>query len=91
NFTNVLNSVTFHLKNKHKHPIKHFEIILIKHQSPQPTKQIPISIRKTHQQPKVISTNLTTAKYILFFPNNHTHILIINHTHPTKKINISFY
>ncbi len=39
-FSKVVNSVTFHVKNKEKQPIKDFEIILMKDESPQPVEKL---------------------------------------------------
>ena len=57
-FSKIVNSVTFHVKNKEKQPIKDFEIILMKDESPEPSKEIGISIGKTDEEGKVIWKNV---------------------------------
>lgn len=52
-FSKVVNSVTFHVKNKEKQPIKDFEIILMKDESPEPSKEIGISIGKQTKKEKL--------------------------------------
>ena len=52
-FSKVVNSVTFHVKNKEKQPIKDFEIILMKDESPQPSREIGISIGKQTKKEKL--------------------------------------
>lgn len=88
-FSKVVNSVTFHVKNKEKQPIKDFEIILMKDESPQPSREIGISIGKTEEEGKVIWRNVGTGKYIVFLPNKETQMVMINDRDETKKINIS--
>lgn len=88
-FSKVVNSVTFHVKNKEKEPIKDFEIILMKDESPEPIKEIGISIGKTDEEGKVIWRNVRTGKYIVFLPNNKAQMVMINDRDETKKINIS--
>lgn len=88
-FSKVVNSVTFHVKNKEKQPIKDFEIILMKDESPQPSREIGISIGKTDEEGKVIWRNVRTGKYIVFLPNNKAQMVMINDRDETKKINIS--
>lgn len=88
-FSKVVNSVTFHVKNKDKQPIKDFEIILMKDESPEPSKEIGISIGKTDEEGKVIWRNVRTGKYIVFLPNNEIQMVMINDRGATKKINIS--
>ncbi|HDR4429215.1 DUF2606 family protein [Bacillus thuringiensis] len=88
-FSKVVNSVTFHVKNKEKQSIKDFEIILMKDESPQPSREIGISIGKTDEEGKVIWRNVRTGKYIVFLPNKETQMVMINDRDETKKINIS--
>ncbi len=88
-FSKVVNSVNFHVKNKEEQPIKDFEIILMKDESPEPSKEIGISIGKTDEEGKVIWRNVRTGKYIVFLPNNETQMVKINDRDATKKINIS--
>lgn len=88
-FSKVVNSVTFHVKNKEKQPIKDFEIILMKDESPQPSREIGISIGKTDEEGKVTWRNVRTGKYIVFLPNKETQMVMINDRDETKKINIS--
>ena len=52
-FSKIVNSVTFHVKNKEKQPIKDFEIILMKDESPEPSKEIGISIGKRMKKGKL--------------------------------------
>ncbi|MGH1288329.1 DUF2606 family protein [Bacillus toyonensis] len=85
----VVNSVTFHMKNKEKQPIKDFEIILMKDESPQPSKEIGISIGKTDEEGKVIWKNVRIGKYIVFLPNNEAQMVMINDRDETKIVNIS--
>ncbi|EEM85253.1 hypothetical protein bthur0011_6440 [Bacillus thuringiensis serovar huazhongensis BGSC 4BD1] len=77
------------MKNKEKQPIKDFEIILMKDESPEPSKEIGISIGRTNEEGKVIWRNVRTGKYIVFLPNNETQMVMINDRDETKKINIS--
>lgn len=65
-FSKVVNSVTFHVKNKEKQPIKDFEIILMKDESPEPSKEIGISIGKTDEEGKVIWRNVRTENISYF-------------------------
>ena len=88
-FSKVVNSITFHVKNKEKQPIKDFEIILMKDESPQPSREIGISIGKTDEEGKVIWRNVRTGKYIVFLPNNKAQMVMINDRDETKEINIS--
>ncbi|UOB64691.1 DUF2606 family protein [Bacillus thuringiensis] len=88
-FSKVVNYVTFHVKNKEKQPIKGFEIILMKDESPEPSKEIGISIGKTDEEGKVIWKNVRKGNYIVFLPNNETQMVMINDRDATKKINIS--
>ncbi|MGR5979400.1 DUF2606 family protein [Bacillus cereus] len=62
----------FYVKNKEKQPIKNFEIILMKDESPEPSKEIGISIGKTDEEGKVIWSNVMKGKYIIFLPNSKT-------------------
>ncbi|PGO29959.1 hypothetical protein CN984_11565 [Bacillus cereus] len=85
----AVNSVTFYVKNKEKQPIKDFEIILMKDESPQPSKEIGISIGRTDEEGKVIWKNVRTGKYIVFLPNNEAQKVKINDRDETKIVNIS--
>ncbi|MCU5303984.1 YbfJ family protein, partial [Bacillus toyonensis] len=85
----VVNSVTFYVKNKEKQPIKDFEIILMKDESPQPSKEIGISIGRTDEEGKVIWKNVRTGKYIVFLPNNEAQMVKINDRDETKIVDIS--
>ncbi|MBR9663594.1 DUF2606 domain-containing protein [Bacillus cereus] len=64
--------LSFYVKNKEKQPIKNFEIILMKDESPEPSKEIGISIGKTDEEGKVIWSNVMKGKYIIFLPNSKT-------------------
>lgn len=48
NVSKVVNPITFYVQNKEKQQIKDFEIMLIKDELPQPSKEIVISIGKTN-------------------------------------------
>ncbi|MEK4500576.1 DUF2606 family protein [Bacillus sp. FSL R12-0069] len=87
-FSKVVNSVTFHVKNKEKQPIKDFEIILMKDESPEPSKEIGISIGKTDEEGKVIWRNVRKGNYIIFLPNSETQIVRVNDRDETRVINI---
>ena len=87
-FSKVVNSVTFHVKNKEKQPIKDFEIILMKDESPEPSKEIGISIGKTDEEGKVIWKNVRKGNYIVFLPNSETQIVRVNDRDETRVINI---
>ncbi|PFE21552.1 hypothetical protein CN279_26485 [Bacillus anthracis] len=84
----VVNSVTFYVKNKEKQPIKDFEIILMKDESPEPSKEIGISIGKTDEEGKVIWRNVRKGDYIIFLPNSETQIVRVNDRDETRVINI---
>ncbi|AXY07862.1 DUF2606 domain-containing protein [Bacillus anthracis] len=84
----VVNSVTFYVKNKEKQPIKDFEIILMKDESPEPSKEIGISIGKTDEEGKVIWRNVRKGNYIIFLPNSETQIVRVNDRDETRVINI---
>ncbi len=77
------------MKNKEKQPIKDFEIILMKDESPQPSKEIGISIGRTDEEGKVIWKNVRPGKYIVFLPNNKAQMVKINDRDETKIVNIS--
>ncbi|AIE78264.1 hypothetical protein B4079_1644 [Bacillus cereus] len=87
-FSKIVNSVTFHVKNKEKQPIKDFEIILMKDESPEPSKEIGISIGKTDEEGKVIWKNVRKGNYIVFLPNSETQIVRVNDRDETRVINI---
>ncbi|WP_237982618.1 DUF2606 family protein [Bacillus thuringiensis] len=88
-FSKVVKSVTFYVKNKEKQPIKDFEIILMKDESPEPSKEIGISIGKTDEEGKVIWRNVRKGNYIVFLPNSEKQIVRINDRDETRVINIS--
>ncbi|WP_135811446.1 DUF2606 family protein [Bacillus cereus] len=87
-FSKVVNYVTFHVKNKEKQPIKGFEIILMKDESPEPSKEIGILIGKTDEEGKVIWKNVRKGNYIIFLPNSETQIVRVNDRDETRVINI---
>ncbi|HFK1453452.1 DUF2606 family protein [Bacillus pacificus] len=87
-FSKIVNYVTFHVKNKEKQPIKDFEIILMKDESPEPSKEIGISIGKTDEEGKVIWKNVRKGNYIVFLPNSETQIVRVNDRDETRVINI---
>lgn len=88
-FSKVVKSVNFYVKNKEKQPIKDFEIILMKDESPEPSKEIGISIGKTDEEGKVIWRNVRKGNYIVFLPNSEKQIVRINDRDETRVINIS--
>lgn len=88
-FSKVVNYVTFYVNNKEKQPIKDFEIILMKDESPEPSKEIGISIGKTDEEGKVIWRNVRKGNYIVFLPNSEKQIVRINDRDETRVINIS--
>ncbi|MED3394582.1 DUF2606 family protein [Bacillus wiedmannii] len=87
-FSKVVNYVTFYVNNKEKQPIKDFEIILMKDESPEPSKEIGISIGKTDEEGKVIWRNVRKGNYIIFLPNGETQIVRVNDRDETRVINI---
>ncbi|HDR8182857.1 TPA: DUF2606 family protein [Bacillus thuringiensis] len=88
-FSKVVNSVTFYVNNKEKQPIKDFEIMLIKDESPQPSKEIVISIGKTNQEGKLIWKTPRKGKYIILLPNNEKKEIVINDRNVAKLIMIN--
>ncbi|MGD6891222.1 DUF2606 family protein [Bacillus mobilis] len=88
NGSKVVDSVTFHVKNKEKQSIKDFEIILMKDTSPEPSKEIGISIGRTDEEGKVIWRNVRKGNYIIFLPNDETQIVRGNDRDETRVINI---
>ncbi|MCU5093431.1 YbfJ family protein [Bacillus wiedmannii] len=87
-FSKVVNYVTFYVNNKEKQPVKDFEIILMKDASPEPSKEIGISIGRTDEEGKVIWRNVRKGNYIIFLPNGETQIVRINDRDETRVINI---
>ena len=57
----------------------------MKDESPEPSKEIGISIGKTDEEGKVIWRNVRTGKYIVFLPNNETQMVMINDRDATKN------
>ncbi|BCD27724.1 hypothetical protein bcere0028_6820 [Bacillus cereus AH1271] len=88
NGSKVVDSVTFHVKNKEKQSVKDFEIILMKDASPKPSKEIGISIGRTDEEGKVIWRNVRKGNYIIFLPNGETQIVRVNDRDETRVINI---
>ncbi|CAM3974664.1 hypothetical protein CN575_12110 [Bacillus wiedmannii] len=88
NGSKVVHSVTFHVKNKEKQSVKDFEIILMKDASPEPSKEIGISIGRTDEEGKVIWRNVRKGNYIIFLPNGETQIVRVNARDETRVINI---
>ncbi|TKH14479.1 DUF2606 family protein [Bacillus wiedmannii] len=87
-FSKVVNYVTFYVNNKEKQPVKDFEIILMKDASPEPSKEIGISIGRTDEEGKVIWRNVRKGNYIIFLPNGETQIVRVNDRDETRVINI---
>ncbi|MES5868182.1 DUF2606 family protein [Bacillus cereus group sp. RP32] len=88
NGSKVVDSVTFHVKNKEKQSVKDFEIILMKDASPEPSKEIGISIGRTDEEGKVIWRNVRKGNYIIFLPNGETQIVRVNARDEMRVINI---
>lgn len=88
NVSKITDSVTFHVKNKEKQSIKDFEIILMKDESPEPSKEIGISIGRTDEEGKVLWRNVRKGNYIIFLPNSETQIVRVNDRDKTRVINI---
>jgi hypothetical protein len=89
NASKVVNPVTFYAQNKEKQPIKDFEIMLIKDESPGPSKEILISIGKTNQEGKFIWKTPRKGKYIILLPNNEKKAIVINDRNGAELITIN--
>ncbi|HHT7239196.1 MULTISPECIES: DUF2606 family protein [Bacillus] len=89
NASKVGNPITFYVQNKEKQPIKDFEIMLIKDESPGPSKEIVISIGKTNQEGKFIWKTPRKGKYIILLPNNEKKALVINDRNVAELITIN--
>ncbi|MFE4763520.1 DUF2606 family protein [Bacillus mycoides] len=85
----VGNPITFYVQNKEKQPIKDFEIMLIKDESPGPSKEIVISIGKTNQEGKFIWKTPRKGKYIILLPNNEKKAIVINDRNIAELITIN--
>ena len=60
----------------------------MKDESPEPSKEIGISIGKTDEEGKVIWKNVRKGNYIVFLPNSETQIVRVNDRDETRVINI---
>ena len=89
NASKVGNPITFYVQNKEKQPIKDFEIMLIKDESPGPSKEIVISIGKTNQEGKFIWETPRKGKYIILLPNNEKKAIVINDRNVAELITIN--
>lgn len=89
NASKVVNPVNFYAQNKEKQPIKDFEIMLIKDESPGPSKEILISIGKTNQEGKFIWKTPRKGKYIILLPNNEKKAIVINDRNGAELITIN--
>ncbi|EJQ41943.1 hypothetical protein IEE_04433 [Bacillus cereus BAG5X1-1] len=89
NASKVGNPITFYVQNKEKQPIKDFEIMLIKDESPGPSKEIVISIGKTNQEGKFIWKTSRKGKYIILLPNNEKKAIVINDRNIAELITIN--
>lgn len=81
--------ITFYVQNKEKQPIKDFEIMLIKDESPGPSKEIVISIGKTNQEGTFIWKTPRKGKYIILLPNNEKKAIVINDRNVAELITIN--
>ncbi len=61
----------------------------MKDESPEPSKEIGISIGKTDEEGKVIWSNVMKGKYIIFLPNSKTQIVRVKDRDESRVINIS--
>ncbi|HDR8063889.1 DUF2606 family protein [Bacillus thuringiensis] len=89
NVSKVVNPITFCVQNKEKQQIKDFEIMLIKDESPQPSKEIVISIGRTNQEGKLIWKTPRKGKYIILLPNNEKKEIVINDRNVVELIMIN--
>ncbi|KXY31589.1 DUF2606 family protein [Bacillus mycoides] len=89
NASKVGNPITFYVHNKEKQPMKDFEIMLIKDESPGPSKEIVISIGKTNQEGKFIWKTPRKGKYIILLPNNEKKAIVINDRNVAELITIN--
>ncbi|MFK4467345.1 DUF2606 family protein [Bacillus sp. RC252] len=89
NASKVGNPITFYVQNKEKQPIKDFEIMLIKDESPGPSKEIVISIGETNQEGKFIWKIPRKGKYIILLPNNEKKAIVINDRNIAELITIN--
>ena len=83
-FSKVVNSVTFHVKNKEKQPIKDFEIILMKDESPQPSRNWDLN-RENRRRRKSYLEECENGKIYRILPNNKAQMVMINDRDETKK------